>query len=216
MSSEINHEVNLMLHIKGKYHYFPKHARPVANHSDAFEVKVGLDVYHVTLCEEDGMVEMGAYLIMYWKDDKLCWDPSKFGGLKNIRIPVEHIFLPDIGIERSGRSTYDKHERGNMACLDYQGNVLYFSQKNYRMQAEKQADGHYQLNVRVASWTYDSNRLALKFYKPDGITFDEFTQGSKWNVTNGGYEIKDREYDYGEFKEQFPAAKFVLDIKKKA
>lgn len=31
-----------------------------------------------------------------WKDYKFVWDPSEYGGVTEIYVPSEHIWLPDI------------------------------------------------------------------------------------------------------------------------
>ena len=31
-----------------------------------------------------------------WNDDKLCWEPSEYGGVEEIYVPSEIIWLPDI------------------------------------------------------------------------------------------------------------------------
>lgn len=31
-----------------------------------------------------------------WQDYKLKWDPSEYGGVQELYVPSEHIWLPDI------------------------------------------------------------------------------------------------------------------------
>ena len=36
------------------------------------------------------------FFIQEWKDYKFKWDPSEYGGVTEIYVPSEHIWLPDI------------------------------------------------------------------------------------------------------------------------
>ena len=35
-------------------------------------------------------------VIQMWKDHKFVWDPTEYGGVEQLYVPAEHIWLPDI------------------------------------------------------------------------------------------------------------------------
>lgn len=39
---------------------------------------------------------MCAHLFQVWNDYRLMWDPEEYEGIKKIRLPSQHIWLPDI------------------------------------------------------------------------------------------------------------------------
>lgn len=39
---------------------------------------------------------MCAHLYQVWNDYRLMWDPEEYEGIKKIRLPSQHIWLPDI------------------------------------------------------------------------------------------------------------------------
>lgn len=42
-------------------------------------------------------VTTGVYMTLQeWNDYRLRWDPEKYEGIKKLRIPSKHIWLPDI------------------------------------------------------------------------------------------------------------------------
>ena len=41
-------------------------------------------------------LEQKYVLFQEWKDYKFKWDPSEYGGVTEIYVPSEHIWLPDI------------------------------------------------------------------------------------------------------------------------
>lgn len=36
------------------------------------------------------------FLLQVWNDYRLMWDPAQYEGIKKIRLPSQHIWLPDI------------------------------------------------------------------------------------------------------------------------
>ena len=36
------------------------------------------------------------YIFQDWVDSKLNWDPDEYGGVRQLIVPSEHIWLPDI------------------------------------------------------------------------------------------------------------------------
>lgn len=37
-----------------------------------------------------------AYIFQEWTDHKFMWDPGEYGGVTELYVPSEHIWLPDI------------------------------------------------------------------------------------------------------------------------
>ena len=36
------------------------------------------------------------YLLQFWYDYKLVWEPDEYGGVKQLHVPSDHIWRPDI------------------------------------------------------------------------------------------------------------------------
>ncbi|XP_014117733.1 PREDICTED: acetylcholine receptor subunit beta-like [Pseudopodoces humilis] len=41
------------------------------------------------------------YLNLSWRDPRLSWDPREHGGAAALRVPAEHIWLPDVGLDNN-------------------------------------------------------------------------------------------------------------------
>lgn len=44
---------------------------------------------------EKDMLNSDAWLKFTWTDSRLTWDPSEYGGLKNMRVSPDQLWLPD-------------------------------------------------------------------------------------------------------------------------
>ncbi|KAI4900955.1 hypothetical protein NFI96_025295 [Prochilodus magdalenae] len=71
--------------------------RPVSDWRRAVPVRVDLSILSVL-----GVDEKNERLLLYvlytqgWKDERLQWDPSQYGGVQRVTIPAHRIWLPDI------------------------------------------------------------------------------------------------------------------------
>lgn len=46
--------------------------------------------------ESDQILTIYCWLEEYWKDEYLSWEPAQFGGIKQIHVPAEMIWKPDL------------------------------------------------------------------------------------------------------------------------
>jgi len=45
---------------------------------------------------KDQILTTNVWLEHEWQDHKFKWDPSEYGGVTELYVPSEHIWLPDI------------------------------------------------------------------------------------------------------------------------
>ena len=74
---------------KKKYN---KLARPVHREADSLEVRFGISLQSiVNVDEKNEMLLTNMWLNYEWKDYKLQWNESEYGGIKSIRLPSKNI-----------------------------------------------------------------------------------------------------------------------------
>jgi hypothetical protein len=58
--------------------------------------------------EKNQVLTINVWFDQEWNDELLRWDPADFGGIKDIRIPCDLIWLPDIVLyNKSARFIYN-------------------------------------------------------------------------------------------------------------
>ncbi|XP_065566598.1 acetylcholine receptor subunit alpha-L1-like isoform X2 [Artemia franciscana] len=81
--------------------------RPVLNHSDAIVVKLRLRLSQlIELNLRDQILSTNVWLEHLWYDKKLTWDPEEYGGVTQLYVPSEHIWLPDIVLYNNADGDY--------------------------------------------------------------------------------------------------------------
>lgn len=81
--------------------------RPVANNTDKITVKMGLKLSQlVDLDLKNQILTTNLWVETEWHDDKLQWDPDEYGGVEEIYVPSEIIWLPDIILYNNADGNY--------------------------------------------------------------------------------------------------------------
>ncbi|CAG2114184.1 unnamed protein product [Medioppia subpectinata] len=71
--------------------------RPVFNNSDRLTVKMGLKLSQlIDVNLKNQIMTTNMWVNQEWTDHKLKWDPEEYGGVSQLYVPSEDIWLPDI------------------------------------------------------------------------------------------------------------------------
>ena len=77
---------------------YRKELRPVRNEKSGPTV-VTVQLYFKQIQkiqESDQILTLYCWLEEYWVDEFLKWDPSQFGGIRQIHVPADMIWKPDL------------------------------------------------------------------------------------------------------------------------
>lgn len=75
--------------------------RPVENKSNITEIYLKYRIRYHNYDEDYQILKMSVYLELFWSDKTLAWDKTKYGGIENITIPSELIWLPELAFYKS-------------------------------------------------------------------------------------------------------------------
>jgi nicotinic acetylcholine receptor len=63
---------------------------------------------------------------------RLCsWDPTEYGGLRDMRVPQERVWVPDIVLFNNADGNYEVSYRSNV-LVDHDGNVTWVPPAIYK------------------------------------------------------------------------------------
>ncbi|CAB4068461.1 CHRNN [Lepeophtheirus salmonis] len=138
--------------------------RPVSNHTEKVTVKLGLRLSQlVDLNLKDQILTTNVWLEHEWKDYKFTWDPSEYGGVTEIYVPSEHIWLPDIILYNNADGDYIVTTM-TKAILHYDGKVVWTPPAIFKSSCE----------IDVEFFPFDKQTCFLKFgsWSFDGFQVD--------------------------------------------
>nr|QEM43363.1 nicotinic acetylcholine receptor alpha 2 subunit [Bradysia odoriphaga] len=200
--------------------------RPVSNNTETVLVKLGLRLSQlIDLNLKDQILTTNVWLEHEWQDYKLKWDPSEYGGVTELYVPSEHIWLPDIVLYNNADGEYVVTTL-TKAVLHYTGKVVWVPPAIFKSSCE--IDVRYfpfdqqTCFMKFGSWTYDGDQIDLKHIsqkKDDdnkvelGIDLREFYPSVEWDIL--GVPAERHEKYYPCCAEPYPDIFFNITLRRK-
>ncbi|XP_074109448.1 nicotinic acetylcholine receptor alpha2 [Cotesia typhae] len=199
--------------------------RPVSNNTDIVVVKLGLRLSQlIDLNLKDQILTTNVWLDHEWQDHKFRWDPNEYGGMKELYVPSEHIWLPDIVLYNNADGEYGITTM-TKAVLHYTGKVLWTPPAIFKSSCE--IDVRYfpfdqqTCFMKFGSWTYDGLQIDLKHINQKsgnnnveiGMDLREYYPSVEWDIL--GVPAERHEKFYPCCLEPFPDIFFNITLRRK-
>uniref|UniRef100_A0A915D9K3 Uncharacterized protein n=1 Tax=Ditylenchus dipsaci TaxID=166011 RepID=A0A915D9K3_9BILA len=158
-------------------------ARPVKNESEAVVVHLGMDLQQILDIDEKAQtITTNIWLHMNWNDPYLTWDPSEYGNIKEVRLPINSIWKPDVLLYNSVDQRFDTLWPVN-AIVAYSGNVTWIPPAIIRSSCR----------IDVTSFPFDDQTCLMKFgswtysgFFTDlfntSVSLDPYTPNGEWSL----------------------------------
>ncbi|CAI2320749.1 unnamed protein product [Caenorhabditis sp. 36 PRJEB53466] len=145
-----DHERRLYSKLAENYN---KLARPVRNESEAVQVHLGMDYQQILdIDEKHQIMHSNVWLRMSWVDHYLTWDPTEFGNIREVRLPINNIWKPDVLLYNSVDQQFDSTWPVNAVVL-YTGNVTWIPPAIIRSSCA----------IDIAYFPFDTQHCTMKF-----------------------------------------------------
>ncbi|XP_034283711.1 acetylcholine receptor subunit alpha [Pantherophis guttatus] len=175
-----SHETRL---VKDLFANYNKVVRPVSNHTHAVKVIVGLQLIQlINVDEVNQIVSTNVRLKQQWVDVNLRWNPSEYGGVKQIRIPSENIWRPDLVLYNNADGIFaiDQFTR---VLLNYTGHITWTPPAIFKSYCEIKVT-HFPFDeqncsMKLGTWTYDGSVVVIdpEDPRPD---LDNYMESGEW------------------------------------
>ncbi|CAH2049119.1 unnamed protein product, partial [Iphiclides podalirius] len=198
--------------------------RPVDKNNNTVLVKLGLRLSQlIDLNLKDQILTTNVWLEHEWEDHKFKWDPNEYGGVKELYVPSEHIWLPDIVLYNNADGEYVVTTM-TKAVLHHTGKVLWTPPAIFKSSCE--IDVRYfpfdqqTCFLKFGSWSYDGDQIDLKHInqkKGDmvevGIDLREYYPSVEWDILGVPAERHERYYPC--CQEPYPDIFFNITLRRK-
>uniref|UniRef100_A0AAU6PBS5 Nicotinic acetylcholine receptor alpha2 n=1 Tax=Protohermes xanthodes TaxID=1452977 RepID=A0AAU6PBS5_9NEOP len=199
--------------------------RPVSNNTDTVLVKLGLRLSQlIDLNLKDQILTTNVWLEHEWQDHKFQWDPAEYGGVTELYVPSEHIWLPDIVLYNNADGEYVVTTM-TKAVLHHTGKVLWTPPAIFKSSCE--IDVRYfpfdqqTCFMKFGSWTYDGDQIDLKHINQKlgndkvkvGIDLREYYPSVEWDIL--GVPAERHEKYYPCCAEPYPDIFFNITLRRK-
>ncbi|XP_015785553.1 acetylcholine receptor subunit alpha-L1 [Tetranychus urticae] len=163
------------------------------------------------------------WVLQEWFDPKLRWDPAEYGGVTEVYVPAEQIWLPDLVLYNNADGAYAVTIM-TKAMIRYNGTVLWSPPAIFKSSCS--IDIRYfpfdtqSCKWYFSSWTYDGYTLDLRLIdaingsnSSVGIDLSEYYLNVEWDVmaVSGLEEVK----SYQCCDEPFVGVLFSMTVRRK-
>ncbi|KAH7727560.1 nicotinic acetylcholine receptor non-alpha subunit 29.3 [Aphelenchoides avenae] len=176
--------------------------QPVKNLNDTpLVVKIALQlILLINVDEKDQIMHTNVWLTLKWRDFQMTWNPVNYGGITEIRVSPDKVWLPDIVLFNNADGNYEvssptncsKQEAMfqvsfmcNVVCTN-SGEMLWVPPAIYKssciIDVEYFPFDEQTCHLIFGSWTYNENEIKLEFEQAEWIDLSEYSVSSIWDV----------------------------------
>lgn len=168
--------------------------RPVGNNSEKITVKMGLKLSQlIELNLKSQILTTNVWVEQVWHDYKLRWEPEEYGGVMELYVPSELLWLPDIVLYNNADGSYVVTTM-TKAILNYDGTVVWKPPAIFKSSCEIDVEffpfDQQHCFMKFGSWTYDGFRIDLKHIHEvqgkneveEGIDLQEYYLSVEWDI----------------------------------
>nr|AAL90236.1 GH09870p [Drosophila melanogaster] len=168
--------------------------RPVVNNTETLTVWLGLKLSQlIEVNLKNQVMTTNLWVKQRWFDYKLRWDPEEYGGVEQLYVPSEHIWVPDIVLYNNWDGNYEVTLM-TKATLKYTGEVFWEPPAIYKSSCEMNVE-YFPYDEQICfmkfgSWTYNGAQVDLKHLDQIpgsnlvqvGIDLTEFYLSVEWDI----------------------------------
>ncbi|XP_033633525.1 neuronal acetylcholine receptor subunit beta-2-like isoform X1 [Asterias rubens] len=127
--------------------------RPVKSQTTVTRVEMLLFLAQVIqLDERKQTLKTNVWLTLKWQDEYLTWDPKDYNNLKNIKVPSETIWMPDVTLYNNA-DKYANFLKGQTAVISYDGSINWGCPQIFTTYCK----------IDITTFPFDKQTCTLKF-----------------------------------------------------
>ncbi|KAL3832636.1 hypothetical protein ACJMK2_024264 [Sinanodonta woodiana] len=196
---------------------YDKRIRPSKNHTQTLNVTFGVALAQIIdVDERNQIITTNCWLNQGWLDNKLVWDPAKYGNISVIRLPHGDVWKPDILLYNNADVSSTVTTVSTNVIVTNEGNVTWLLMSIFRSSCS--IDVKYfpydvqNCSMEFASWTYDAYRLNIINIGDEG-DISNYVTNSEWALLE--YKHRRQEITFSCCPEPYVFVKYYIVIKRR-
>merc|ERR1719270_1429478 len=163
---------------------YNKLERPVANESNAIQLKFGLALQQIIdVDEKNQIITTNVWLNLEWTDSNLKWNSSEYGNVEDIRMPPSVLWKPDILMYNSASESFDGTYPTNVVVTS-SGSCTYIPPGIFMSTCKIDITwfpfDDQNCEMKFGSWTYNGFKLDLQLKSSDGGDISTYVTNGEW------------------------------------
>uniref|UniRef100_H2YW76 Neurotransmitter-gated ion-channel ligand-binding domain-containing protein n=1 Tax=Ciona savignyi TaxID=51511 RepID=H2YW76_CIOSA len=159
--------------------------RPTVRYTDIINVSFAITLQQIVdLDEKNQLLTTSMYMDWKWTDAYLTWDPAKFDGIDEIRLPAKKVWKPDILVYNSAVDSFDQMLQTNMVVRST-GAIEWLPPGLFKTTCD--VDIRYfpfdeqKCTIKFGAWTYHGGMVDLVL-PSEQATLDDYIPSGEWDL----------------------------------
>ncbi|XP_027007733.1 neuronal acetylcholine receptor subunit beta-2-like isoform X1 [Tachysurus fulvidraco] len=166
---------------------YNKLIRPAVNKSQQVTIAIQVSLAQlISVNEREQIMTTNCWLTQVWTDYRLMWNPDEYEGVMKVRLPSQHIWLPDIVLYNNADGTYEVSFYSN-AVISSNGEVAWLPPAIYKSACKIEVQNfpfdQQNCTLKFRSWTYDHTEIDLVLLS-DFASRDDFKPSGEWDIVS--------------------------------
>ncbi|KRX85198.1 Acetylcholine receptor subunit beta-type unc-29 [Trichinella sp. T6] len=170
------------------FHGYNPLVLPIASENESrVVIEFGMSmILLVNVDEKNQILQTNVWLTMSWKDPYLRWNPADYNMIKDIRVPVKHIWVPDVVLFNNADGHYEVSFFSNV-MVESDGTILWVPPAIYKssctIDVENFPFDEQTCLLVFGSWTYTHQEVHLTFYRNKKfIELQDYSYSGVWDI----------------------------------
>ncbi|KAG7206627.1 hypothetical protein KM043_000306 [Ampulex compressa] len=165
---------------------YDKFARPT-QHYNTTVVSMDLYVLHASVDEFKSTMYVNGWVWQIWTDEKLKWEPSKYGGLQEIHVGNHEIWQPDVTLYNSATANTIEHYGDSHCIINHDGTVLWVPPAQFvafcNLDLRLWPFDTQLCTLTMGSWTFHGRQIDLQLKSP-AMQQGTYVKNTEWQILN--------------------------------
>lgn len=199
-------------------HNYDPHVRPLINSTDNITVKFGGTFVSYNIDEGTNRLDAELWLNFEFINEFFKWDPAHFGGVKDVRLPADLMWVPDISLYNDATGDFNKYlkmgSRPTLTVVESTGKVTWIPPTKASVACRfDEAAKQYMCSLKFGSWVYNNQFIDLQLNSENGLDLSSLLVHPKWDLVTSEGKLNTVYYEC--CPEGYVDITFDLVIKKK-
>ncbi|XP_011630950.1 neuronal acetylcholine receptor subunit alpha-6-like [Pogonomyrmex barbatus] len=163
---------------------YDKFARPT-QHFNTTVVNFDIALLYININDFKSTITVNGWASHVWTDEKLKWDPTKYGNIQNIHVGSHEVWQPDILLYHSGTAGTVEHY-GDTHCIIYHdGQVLWVPPAQFiglcELDFRLWPFDTQVCNMTFGSWTFHGEQIDMRLRENEDME-PLYVKNAKWKL----------------------------------
>jgi len=160
---------------------YDRRVLPIVEAGVPVNVAVGFTLLHVNV-KYTNEATLGLWGNFEWSDPRLSWDPSEYGGVKDIRLTPDQLWTPDILPYNELPSPRVDWLSPTLVVIKHDGSLLWVPTTSLQVSGKRSPDSdQFTCKAKFGSWTRHSGQLNLTIAS-GSVDISSYVADPEWKL----------------------------------